>query len=193
MGVLLESRSDIYQRMEAIEGNKHQKVKEPVNCKNLKTCNDHEANKTEKKVELYKQRNESKVERGPKPQKEPCKNSSRDIPIVQDDETIDEFDTKQVIQDNSRVQMKLLENSVNLVVHVQDLDMDGLKVRFEDDDLVVTGRNGDETVVMTKTLPSDCIFGKALSHLTSDGMLMVKIPRKTNVHPFQNRINSFCI
>jgi len=91
---------------------------------------------------------------------------------------------KEAILDNSRIRMQVSDSAVNLVVDVRDLANDDLRVRFEEDELVVSGRKGDQTVVMRKTVPGDCVFSRAVSQLSSDGYMFVKAPRRRYVHPF---------
>lgn len=91
---------------------------------------------------------------------------------------------KEAILDNSRIRMQVSDSAVNLVVDVRDLANDDLRVRFEEDELVVSGRKGDQTVVMRKTVPGDCVFSRAISQLSSDGYMFVKAPRRRYVHPF---------
>jgi len=93
--------------------------------------------------------------------------------------------TNEAILDNSRIRMQVFDSAVNLVVDVRDLVNDDLRVQFEEDELVVTGRKEDQTVVIRKTVPGDCLFSRAVSQLSSDGYMFVKAPRRRYVHPFQ--------
>jgi len=99
-------------------------------------------------------------------------------------EEVKSHSTKEAILDNSRIRMQVSDSAVNLVVDVRDLFNDDLTVRFEEDELVVSGRKGGQTVVMRKTVPGDCVFSRAVSQLSSDGYMFVKAPRRRYVHPF---------
>jgi len=110
------------------------------------------------------------------------RHSAKDDSEANEDKT--SHSAKEAILDNSRIRMQVSDNAVNLVVDVRDLANDDLRVRFEEDELVVSGRKGDQTVVMRKTVPGDCLFSRAVSQLSSDGYMFVKAPRRRYVHPF---------
>jgi len=115
-------------------------------------------------------------------QTEVTTNNGKDASKANEDET--SHSAKEAILDNSRIRMQVSDSAVNLVLDVRDLANDDLRVRFEEDELVVSGRKGDQTVVMKKTVPGDCVFSRAVSQLSSDGYMFVKAPRRRYVHPF---------
>merc|ERR1712173_313566 len=90
---------------------------------------------------------------------------------------------------NNRIRMQSFDNCINLVVDVRDMLNDDLKVRFEEEELLVTGRRGDKRVRISKIVPSDCLVDKAVSKLSSDGFLIVKVPRRRFIfHPQSSRL-----
>jgi len=93
--------------------------------------------------------------------------------------------------DNRRIRMQLFDNCINLVVDVRYIQNDDLKIRFEEEGLLVTGRRGDKKVRMSKIVPSDCIVDRAVFQLSSDGFMLVKVPRRRQLHPFQMRRHPF--
>jgi len=115
-------------------------------------------------------------------QTEETRHNGKDDSEANEDKT--SHSAKEAILDNSRIRMQVSDSAVNLVVDVRDLANDDLRVRFEEDELVVSGRKGDQTVVMRKTVPGDCVFSRAVSQLSSDGYMFVKAPRRRYVHPF---------